>query len=50
MVEDKSKASDVCGGTIGYVSEISGGVFPYDSRIFSYDFEPKEALVLFIFI
>lgn len=42
MVDDKSKASDVCGEMMGYISEVSGGVFPYDSRIFGYDFEPIE--------
>ena len=29
-----------------YISKISGGVFPYDNRIFDYDWDPKEDLVI----
>ena len=29
-----------------YISKVSGGVFPYDNRIFGYDWDPKEDLVI----
>ena len=40
MTIDRTKASDVCGETMDYISSISGGVLPYDARIFRTDWNP----------
>ena len=39
---DWTGAADECGKIIDYVSQISGGVFPYDNRIFAADWDVKE--------
>jgi carboxypeptidase C (cathepsin A) len=44
-----TKTADVCGAIMGYVETISDNVLPYDSRIFDYDFSPKEQVVKDIF-
>lgn len=43
---DLTQASDVCGMTMGYIREVSANVLSYDARIFSYDFDPIEAVVV----
>ena len=30
---------------MGYIEDISGNVFPYDNRIFAYDWDPMEDIV-----
>jgi hypothetical protein len=30
---------------MGYISNVAGGVFPYDARIFGYDFNPIEEVL-----
>jgi len=39
---DISTAADYCSDIVGYVGGVSGGVFPYDNRIFGYDWDPIE--------
>ena len=39
---DWTGAADECGKIIDYVSQISGGVFPYDNRIFAADWDVNE--------
>jgi hypothetical protein len=41
-----TKATEVCGNIMGYISGVSGGVFAYDGRIFGYDFDPLEAVII----
>jgi hypothetical protein len=41
--------ADVCGAIMDYVEVISGNVLPYNSRIFDYDWDPKEEVVVKIF-
>lgn len=38
-------AADVCSGIMGYIESVSGDPFPYDNRIFGYDWDPIEAPV-----
>ena len=38
-------ADDTCAGIMDYIVNISGGVFPYDNRIFGYDWDPTEDIV-----
>ena len=30
---------------MGYIEDISGNVFPYDNRIFAYDWDPTEDVI-----
>ena len=39
---DVNTAAEYCSNIIGYVDEVSGGVFPYDNRIFGADWDPQE--------
>jgi len=41
--------ADKCGAIMDYVETISDNVLPYNSRIFDYDFDPKEQVVKDIF-
>ena len=38
-------ADETCGNIMGYIEDVSGDVFPYDNRIFGYDWDPKEDVV-----
>ena len=38
-----------CGAIMDYVETISDNVLPYNSRIFDYDWDPKEEVVVKIF-
>ena len=40
-----TEAADHCSDLLSYVLEVSGGVFPYDLRIFDYNWDPIEAPV-----
>ena len=37
-----TQAADNCSQIIDYVNGVSGGVFPYDNRIFGYDWDVVE--------
>lgn len=37
------KGDEVCANIMDYIQTVSGDVFPYDSRIFDYDFNPIES-------
>lgn len=37
-----TQSAENCSDIIGYVNGVSGGVFPYDNRIFGYDWDPIE--------
>lgn len=39
-----TKGASTCSATLSYISEVSGGVYSFDGRIFSYDFQPKRAV------
>lgn len=52
VVSDIATSADACSNIMGYIEEVSGGkgedsayVFPYDARIFAYDWDPKEDIV-----
>lgn len=36
---------DTCSNIMGYITSVSGDVFPYDNRIFGYDWDPIENAV-----
>ena len=38
-------AEEVCASIMDYIVEVSAGVFPYDNRIFGYDWDPYEQIV-----
>ncbi len=42
---DFSKMGDTCSNIMGYITSVSGDVFPYDNRIFGYDWDPIENAV-----
>lgn len=42
---DLEAADDECANIMGYIEGVSGDVFPYDQRIFGYDWDPKENIV-----
>lgn len=42
LAVDLRGSADYCSNIIGYVSETSGDVFPYDNRIFGVDWDPIE--------
>ena len=44
-----TKTADVCGAIMDYVETISDNVLAYNSRIFDYDFNPTEQVVVDIF-
>jgi len=37
-----SQKGDTCSSIMGYIMEVSGNPYPYDARIFDYDWEPYE--------
>ncbi len=39
---DQIAAGDDCSAIMGYITGVSGDVFPYDNRIFGYDWEAIE--------
>jgi len=43
---DEYQAGDDCSSIMGYIEEVSGDVFPYDQRIFGYDWDPTEDMVI----
>merc|ERR1719253_632096 len=45
LATDLEGAADICSNIMGYIEDISGGVFPYDMRIFGYDWDPTEDIV-----
>jgi hypothetical protein len=42
---DFAKMGDTCSNIMGYITSVSGNVFPYDNRIFGYDWDPIENAV-----
>jgi len=42
---DFSTMGDTCSNIMGYITSVSGDVFPYDNRIFGYDWDPIENAV-----
>ena len=42
---DMSAADETCAAIMDYITGISGGMFPYDTRIFGYDWDPHEQIV-----
>ena len=40
LSSDMAAADETCGDIMGYIETVSGGVFPYDNRIFGYDWDP----------
>ena len=42
---DFSNAYDVCSKIVDYLTDVSGGVYVYDQRIFAVDFSPAKQLV-----
>ena len=40
-----SKAEETCAAIMDYITGISGNMFPYDTRIFDYDWDPYEQIV-----
>ena len=47
-----NQADETCADIMGYIVDVSGavqfdeaGVFPYDARIFAYDWDPTEQIV-----
>jgi len=45
VAKDIGAAKDVCSGIMDYIESVSGNVFPYDNRIFGYDWDPIENVV-----
>jgi hypothetical protein len=39
---DTVAAGDKCSAVLDYLNTVSGGIFPYDSRIFGYDWAATE--------
>lgn len=46
LAKNITLAADTCSAIIGYVTDISGDVYPYDNRIFAPDWDVKENPVL----
>lgn len=42
MSQNVTAAADTCEEALQYFTLVSGGVYTYDARIFSYDYEPYE--------
>ena len=42
LYADPINRSELCGIIIGYIEDVSGGIFDYDARIFGYDWDPIE--------
>lgn len=42
LAVDLEKAKDTCYAIMEYIVKVSGGVQPYDQRIFSVDWDPIE--------
>ena len=42
---DMKAADETCANIMDYIVNVSGGVFPYDNRIFGYDWDPTEDIV-----
>ena len=40
-----SAAEETCAAIMDYITGISGNMFPYDTRIFDYDWDPIEQIV-----
>jgi len=45
MAKDTVDAKGACSGIMDYIKSVSGNVFPYDNRIFDYDWNPIEDTV-----
>ena len=45
MAKDTVVAKGACSGIMDYIESVSGNVFPYDNRIFDYDWNPLENTV-----
>ena len=45
MAKDTVVAKGACSGSMDYIESVSGNVFPYDNRIFDYDWNPLENTV-----
>ena len=43
---DPIRGGETCSKIMEYIGEVSGGVFPYNSMIFGYDWDPKEDVVV----
>jgi len=41
---DMTRGAATCASTLTYITDVSGGVFTFDGRIFSYDFKPIKAV------
>jgi hypothetical protein len=39
------QADETCSKIMSYIEGVSGNVFPYDNRIFDYDWDPTEQIV-----
>lgn len=39
-----TRGASTCASTLSYISEVSGGVYTFDGRIFSYDFKSKKSV------
>lgn len=42
---EAADAEGTCSAIMDYIVGVSGGVFPYDNRIFGYDWDPTESVV-----
>ena len=42
MGQNTITAGDKCSEVLNYLDTVSGGVFPYDARIFGYDWDATE--------
>lgn len=42
LVADPENRSTLCDNIMGYIRAVSAGIFDYDARIFSYDWDPIE--------
>ena len=45
LAQDVLVAKGNCSGIMDYIESVSGNVFPYDNRIFDYDWDPIENTV-----
>lgn len=45
-VGDPDTSYQICCKIMNYIEDVSGGVFAYDQRIFGYDWDPVEQVVI----